>query len=265
MLRFLARILGRKPTRRTGPGQARQQVRLSVEELMPRVLPSVNLGSAAAAGGAGHRHNHALFSDSSTSSGDAGSQGAAHHSCGGAASNHGASLAATLSNSTGATGQALFNSTTGKLTVQVQGADANASLDVAVDGTSVGTLTTDASGSGKLSVTEATDAIQAGATITAGDLQGTFAPVSFSASLTGDSGASGVATFNSLKNLLLVSITGAAANTIYNVTVDSTAVGQLTTNSAGAGKLKIAPSGVTIQDGSMLAVSDTAGRAPILQ
>jgi hypothetical protein len=41
-------------------------------------------------------------------------------------------------------------------------------------------------------------------------------------------------------------------------------VGQLTTNSSGAGKLRVSPSGVTIQSGSTISIADTAGNAAIL-
>src|SRR5207302_859299 len=105
----------------------------------------------------------------------------------------------------------------------------------------------------KLTITEAASAIQAGTAITVGDLNGTFAQVEFTASLTGATGVSGSAKYNAQKNALHVSITGAAADTTYNVTVNSTVVGQITTNSAGAGKLKVSPaSGVIITSGSTI-------------
>jgi hypothetical protein len=87
----------------------------------------------------------------------------------------------------------------------------------------------------------------------------------FVAALTGAGVASGTARFHSTKAVLRVAAAGAAAATTYNVTVNGTVVGQLTTNSSGAGKLKVTPAGgVTIEAGSTLAVGDTLGSAPIL-
>src|SRR5262249_33005081 len=100
---------------------------------------------------------------------------------------------------------------------------------------------------------------------TVGDLQGTFAQVKLTAALTGSGAATGSASFHTLRNQLHVSITGAAANTTYNVSVNDVVVGQLTTNSAGAGKLNVTPSGVTIQAGWTSSVADTAGSAAIVQ
>ena len=103
-----------------------------------------------------------------------------------------------------------------------------------------------------------------GSAITVGDLQGTFAQVQFTASLAGAAGVTGVASFNAAKNQLRVSVQGTAAGTTYEVTVNGTVVGQLTTDSSGAGQLRVWPSGVTIQGGSTVSVRDTAGSPAIL-
>ena len=177
-------------------------------------------------------------------------------------------MTANLSNASGATGTANFNANTTGLKLSVSGATANSSLDVAVDGTSVGTLTTDASGNGKLQLASTDAAIQAGSTITVGDLAGTFTPTKLTASLTGDAGATGTAQFNVRRNDLGVSVSGAAASTTYNITIDNAVVGQFTTNSAGQAsqaKTHLSLTDVTVQAGSILTISDTAGNPAIVQ
>jgi hypothetical protein len=226
-------------------------VRPGVEELTPRVL--LNAGpihfavasashaaaSTATAGAcAGHGHDQGL---------------------------PGANLAADLTNASGGTGTALVNSSAGTLSVRVQGAAASSTLSVVVGGTAVGSITTDASGNGQGKFTGVT--AQAGTTIAVGDLQGTLAQFKFSATLSGTaSGVSGSAFYNSLKNQLHVSVTGAAANTTYNVSVGDTVVGQLTTNASGKGHVTLTPaSTVSIQAGTSINIGDTAGSAAILQ
>jgi hypothetical protein len=86
----------------------------------------------------------------------------------------GTNLEALLANPTGATGKAEVNSNGSKLDVQIQGAAANMSLDVVIDGTKVGTINTDASGNGQLELTQTSLTVQNGSTISVGDLQGTF-------------------------------------------------------------------------------------------
>jgi len=229
---------------------------LGIEELMPRIVPNASSIGMTAGHLLGH-DSHAVISDTSTGS-DASSHSLAGDTCAG-----GATLAATLTNASGATGQASFNATTGSLKVQVHGAAASTALNVVVNGTTVGTLTTDASGNGHAKLSNIT--AQAGSTITVGDLTATFAQVKFTATLSGATGVTGSADFNSLENKLQVSITGATANTTYNVTVDNVVVGQLTTNSSGAGRLKLSPANLTLLAGSTITVSDTLGNPAILQ
>ena len=90
---------------------------------------------------------------------------------------------ASLMDSSGASGQANFDSVRGMLMIHVTGATASSSLTVAVGGTTVGTLTTDASGNGTLSVAESSSTITTGTTITVGDLSGTFGQPPVPASL----------------------------------------------------------------------------------
>ena len=260
MLQFFTNLLGRKARSTTKPPRSRPQARLELEELMPRILPSASSSGLAVGHFLGH-HGHAAVMDSSSDNAavaDSSTSGHAGDACGTRAT-----LVANLTNASGATGTASFNATAGTLKVQVQGAAASTSLDVMVDGTSVGAITTDASGNGQIKLANTT--VQAGSTISVGDLTGTFSQVKFTASLSGDSGATGSATYDSVKNRLRVSIAGTAANTTYNVTVNDVVVGQLTTNAAGKGKLYVSPSSATIQAGSTIAIGDTVGNPAILQ
>ena len=179
-----------------------------------------------------------------------------------------ATFAASLSDSSGATGEATFSDDHGVLTVSVKGATASTTLTVTVTDngttTTLGTLTTNASGDGHARFKNAT--VAAGDTISVGDLTGAFAQVHFTASLTGSTtGVSGTAAFNSVQNELAVSVKGATAKTTYTVTVNGTSVGELTTNSHGRGFLYVTPpTGVTITSGSTVSVAPTAGGSAIL-
>jgi hypothetical protein len=258
MNKFFALIFGDR-----GPRSVRQspRMRLGVEELTPRVLPSAGCG--AAAGGASDSAAHAAFANPFD---DGGSHGGGHD-CGG---NHGAAhatLAGTLSDSAGATGTASFNESAGSLYVTVKGATASTTLSVTFTDngttTTVGTVTTDASGDGHAKLTDVTAA--AGDTIAVGDLTGTLAQVKFSAELVGTAtGVRGSSSFNSVKDDLHVSIAGAADSTTYNVSINGTVVGQITTNKHGRGRLTVTPTGVTIASGSTISIADTAGDAAIL-
>jgi hypothetical protein len=111
----------------------------------------------------------------------------AHHGCG----EHTALTASLTDSSSSATGTATFHSTTKHdettttLKVSVTGATASSSLPVAIDGTVIGQLSTDAAGAGSavFSTNPGTDEVQAtfpttvsaGSTITVGSLSGTFA------------------------------------------------------------------------------------------
>jgi hypothetical protein len=259
MLRLLASILrGRiRPVIKPTNPRYRTQVRLGVEELSPRVLPS--------ASSFGHffSHQNQAFLAESATAGTTASDSVGDFSRGEGCHGSEATFAASLTNSTGATGRASYNPTTQVLNVHVTGAAASSTLDVAIDGTTVGTLTTNSSGNGSATFTGVT--ITAGSTITVGDLTETFTQIRFTASLTGATGVTGTSEYNSVRNKLHLSVTGAAADTTYNVTVNGVVVGQLTTNSSGAGRFKGAPSGVTIAAGSTISVSDTLGDPAILQ
>lgn len=108
-------------------------------------------------------------------------------------------LSASLTDSTGTgTGTATLTTkasygTTTKLTVSVTGATASSSLDVVIDGTTVGTLTTDSTGAGTLTLSSNPSGteqslpsnfptVNSGSTITVGSLSGTFATSTLSVS-----------------------------------------------------------------------------------
>lgn len=82
-------------------------------------------------------------------------------------------MSATLTDAGGATGNAYFNSKTGELDVGVYRAKASSTLNVVVNGTTVGNLATDSTGHG-FEIYSSVSA-EAGQTITVGDLSGTFA------------------------------------------------------------------------------------------
>jgi len=206
------------------------------------------------------------FAAPTTTGGDEGgdSGGSGDHGGEGA----GTSLQAALTNAGGATGKAEFSSGDGDLEVQVQGAAASSTLNVLINGNQVGTITTDANGNGKLDLSGLT--VNSGSTIAVGDLTGTFAApvpeVHLSAQLTGASGLTGKAEFNSQDNELQVEISGAAANTVYNITIDNVVVGQVTTDASGQGEFHSSQSTtLTVNAGSAISVSDTAGNPAILQ
>ena len=158
--------------------------------------------------------------------------------------------------------------------IHVSGAAASSSLAVAVGGTTVGTLTTDASGNGTLSIAEASSAITTGTTITVGDLSGTFAqppgppkPPSppapptppLVASLTDSSGATGQGNFDSNRGELMIHVSGAAARSSLSVAVGGTTVGTLTTDPSGNGALSITEATSAITTGTTITVGDLSG------
>jgi hypothetical protein len=168
--------------------------------------------------------------------------------------NSAATGTATYSTSTDANGDVTTN-----FNVSVSGAAANSTLDVAVDGTVVGQLTTDENGAGALALSsnptgteqalpaDFPASISDGSVVTAGSLSGTLSTsssqrTSLAATLTDSTGtATASATFKSNtangKSRLSVSVSGATANSTLDVSIDGTVVGQLTTDSTGAGSL----------------------------
>jgi hypothetical protein len=195
-------------------------------------------------------------------------------------------LTATLSGATGTSGSVTFTSdaATGanSLAVQVSGLNANTAYTVLSGSTTLGTITTDNSGAGTLSVSNVSPAPAAGAAIAVMDpngatvLSGTLAASSTStdtgthlkATLTGATGTSGSAHFHATatagQNSLSVRVSGLAANATYTVQVGGTTVGTITTDANGRGRLSVSNLTTTVAAGSVVTVLD-AQNATVLQ
>ena len=172
-----------------------------------------------------------------------------------------------------------------ELNVSVTGAAADSSLDVAIDGTVIGTLTTDANGAGTLSLkSKSGDALSAfntansaGLTVTVGTLTGTFTVSegdddTSSTTVTKLAGSltDSVGTATGRAKLLVrtndgvtstrftVYVRGTNANTTLDVAVDGTVVGQITTNDEGAGKLTLSSKDGTLPANFPTTVSENS-------
>jgi hypothetical protein len=185
--------------------------------------------------------------------------------------------------------------TSSKLGVEVQGAAASSTFDVVVGGVTLGQLTTNDNGNGEVVFTNSPKgdqvALPAGfmvtststitlklhdSTNTTDTLTGTFAavgkpasppaaqPVNLKATLTGStevSTAKGVAVYHTVTNRngtrseLEVVVSGAAANTSYNVTVGSATLGTLTTDARGRGVLRVNNLSTTIAANNVITLS----------
>lgn len=224
-------------------------------------------------------------------------------------------LSATLTSDGAGSGTAQFkseveNGTTEQyLTVKVTGAAASTTLNVTVDETLLGTLTTDADGNGivKFATTSSSDSVIAlptgfvlneGSKITVGDaISGSFATSTtgtcgggehgrgggdesditqtrLTADLTNGDTAAGRAVYHavtyegSTRQALRVRVTGLAASTTFNVSVDDTVIGTLTTDANGNGRARFSsnphnsnvqqlPDGFTLSAGATIKVGDT--------
>ena len=194
-----------------------------------------------------------------------------------------------------------------QLSVEVNGATTNATLNVTVDGNVIGTLVTDANGQGqarfvnnptKANVQALPDnfTLNAGSTIAVGDtISGSFAApapggdshdhenegseseeneTELHASLTNNGVAAGQANYHAetengvTHQSLRVKVTGLGASTAFNVTVDGTVIGTLTTDARGNGKARFSsnpksanvialPAMFTLSPGSIIMVGDT--------
>jgi len=190
--------------------------------------------------------------------------------------------------------------------VSVTGATASTTLDVSVGGTVVGQITTDTTGAGKLILSsnpvgsnkQALPAnfpttVAAGTAVTVGTLSGSLVTPTQSSSGCGahsgttltatladptNTSAAGTATYwtgtidGTTVTKLKVSVTGATASSTLNVSVDGTIVGQVTTDSTGAGALILSsdPQGseqqlptnfpTTVAAGSTVTVGSITGR-----
>jgi hypothetical protein len=228
--------------------------------LSQKIVPNACSGGAASHMAFARDDNAIAAMTGRQSSADSGESDERGHECG---HGHGrqATLAANLTNASGATGTATFTEQNGRLKVSVTGAVASSSLDVTVNGTSVGTLTTDASGNGSAKFKNVT--VADGNTIQVGDLTGTLAKTRLSADLSGSTDATGRASVQTIKNHLFVRIHGAAANTTYDVSIDGTTVGQITTNGRGSGRLFVSPTAAIVA-GSTISILDSAAGTTLL-
>jgi hypothetical protein len=222
-------------------------------------------------GGAGNDHLHGGLGNDVLNGGSGNDQvsgdGGDDQESNGEEMNSDNTLEAHLTNGSGATGTAEFNATTGDFELQIEGAAANTTLDVSIDGNSVGSISTDANGNGQLELSNVTFTVMNQSTITVGDpnnggLTGTFgssstASTELSVQLTSStSNAHGEAEFSSGDQMLKVEIEGAAPNTTYDVSIDGNKVGTITTDSEGEGEVQLSTAGVTVQQGSTLTIGD---------
>jgi hypothetical protein len=269
MLEFLRKLFA--GTRRAG--DRRGSVRPMLETFEARDLPS--------AGGL-FATSHHLAAPSQAHFGAAVAGASANQSqtpdaCG--ADRQTQTLTATLSGASGTSGSATFTSNTAtgdnSLHVQVSGLNPNATYSVMSGTTALGTITTDANGAGKLSANNLSPALTAGAALTVLDsqnatvLSGTLAVASghtdmaLSASLTGATGTAGTAHFHADattgQNSFRLRVSGLAANATYDVQVDGTTVGQITTDANGRGRLTLSNLSTTITAGSVVTVLDAQG------
>jgi hypothetical protein len=159
MLRFLKKLFARQTTIRP----RRPRARPGLESFESRDLPS-----------AGFWPGHAFAFGDQAHIGPAVAGSGQLHSAGSTANTQ--VLAATLSGATGASGQVkfTFSTTTGQnsFVLSVSGLTASQTYGVQVDGTTIGSVATDTSGNGKLTVSNLTASIAAGTTITIVDSTG---------------------------------------------------------------------------------------------
>lgn len=269
---WLLRVVWKPKTNRPGrprrPGR-RPVVRLGVEELQPRVLPSASPFFGAFGPGPAHAFHAGPGASAAIDYGE--------HCSGNGSTNAASSVfVAVLTDPSGAKATVTFNATTGNLDVRVTGAAANASFSVVVGTTTLGTFTANASGRGHVDASESGLSVAAGTAVSVGSLTGTFisaADAHLAATLSdpsSTSGATGHARYDALEQEFKLSLSGAAANTTYNVLINNVVVKQVTTDGSGKATLKLSGSdltqaGVTIQVGSTVSVTDTTGTTTILQ
>lgn len=179
---------------------------------------------------------------------------------------------ADLTGAGAAAGEAEFNATTAKFELEIQGATANTTFDVAIDGVVVGQITTNDEGEGELELSRVSFTVNDQSTIAVGDpnsngLSGTFvseeaAELELTATLTSSvDDVSGHAEFEHQEFEL--EIKRATANATFDVAIDGVIVGQITTNEEGEGELTLSGMALAINEGSTITVGDSA--SPLLQ
>lgn len=193
---------------------------------------------------------------------------------------------AALTGTTSAVGQASFHTETehgvsqSQFELQINGAPANQTFDIVVDGNTVGQVTTDAQGHGELELHDVAFSVTAGSTTEVNDatgatlVNGAFVAQSedsntestLFASLTGTTAALGGAKFQSeqedggaIQTEFEVRVKAAPALQTLNVFVDGSAVGQIATDDSGRGELQVADPIFQLSSGSLLEVKDALG------
>jgi hypothetical protein len=251
---------------------AGQSFRPVLESLEARDVPS---GGHWFGGG----HEQALFNRAQVGPSFAGATGDHHDYGDRSEAGFGApTLADSLTGASGTSGTAAFsaNAVTGNnsLRLHASGLTADTTYTVSSGTTTLGTFTTDANGQGKLSVSNVTQALTAGAPITVTDpggapvLSGTLAATHLVATLGGGSGGDGIAFYRANvatgTNSLLVGLFGLSAGSTYTVQLDGSTVGTVTTDANGRGHLSLTNLSTPPAAGSVLTVLDSSG-APVLQ
>lgn len=208
-------------------------------------------------------------------------------------SSSGTVLSATLTDTSGGTGTGTVTYSTGtgrngatidNLTVSVTGEADDTTLAIAIGGVTVGYLTTGATGSGTLRLSESgfPTTVAAGDTVTIGTLSGAFATsttgngsgggcMSSSSSLTAsltdstNTSASGTATFTtttshgSTTTSLTITVTDSTPSSSLLVNINGASVGTLSTDSNGDGTLTISAGLPTVASGSTITVGTLSG------
>lgn len=256
MMHWLTKLLSRPTKQHPRQGYVQPRTRLGMEELTPRDLPNSHLlGSSLGSFFEAKQSYTALVSQHSSENSSASDTSRAGHGgqCGAEVT-----YTASLSNASGATGTAAYLADSNSLKIQVKGAAASSTLDIQLDGVSIGSLTTDVSGNGKVTLTDLTAVVNANSALTVGDLAGTFTQAKFTATLVGSASTqTGSAGYNTLRHALNLYITGAAAKTAYNVLIDGVSIGTLTTNKSGAGRFHLDLSTLDIKAGTVIAITDS--------
>jgi hypothetical protein len=187
-------------------------------------------------------------------------------------------LTATLTGATGTSGHARYhaNATEGTsgLSLRVSGLAASSTFTVQIGGATVGQITTDADGDGKLHLSNLTATVAAGTNITVLDstgatvLSGTFAApeatvTKLHADLTGATGTSGHARYHADAtagtNSLTLKVSGLAASVTFTVKIGGTTVGQITTDANGKGRVTFTNLTATVAAGTAITVLDSTG------
>jgi hypothetical protein len=255
-------------------GSGGRTFRPVLESLESRDVPSFGPWFGAA-------HELALANLSRAGSALAGPTGG-HH--GGDSDSQAQTLSATLTGTSGASGNVSFssNSASGQnhRRVSVSGLTADTAYTVSSGTTTLGTITTDANGNGKLSVRNVSPALTSGSDVTVTDpsgatvLSGTLAAnsrqagTSLIATLGGTGGGDGIAfahtSGTSGQNSLRLFLLGLTPSSTYTVQLDGTTVGTVTTDANGLGQLSLSNLSTPPAAGSVLSVLDSTG-ATVLQ